>query len=216
MKIDFRTIAHEKLDEFCKATESKVPPAVCKDQYVGDICKFQELQKDFERRRIEDRADGKCLIMILESPHSDEFRGDIGPAKGATGRNIRTRVATVLRSITPSDYGLILMNAVQYQCSLGIHTSCVRDQVFLEVWRNGGREDFGDRLEAAVREGDVVVNCCTASASKRNLVQAEIYNRLGGKGANLQLFRRTHPSSWLPKSDNLKDEDWEWTPATGS
>ncbi len=217
MKIDFRTIAHEKLDEFCKATESKVPSDACEDQYVGEISKFQKTQKDFEaRRRIEDRGGRKCLIMILESPHSDEFRGEIGPAKGPTGRNIRARVTTVLRSINPSDYGLILMNAVQYQCSLGIDTNCVRDQVFLEVWRNGGRKDFGDRLETVVRKGDVVVNCCTTGKNKlRNLVQAEIYDRLCGKGVNLQLLRRTHPSSWRSGSKNLKDEDWKWTPATG-
>ena len=104
------------------------------------------------------------MILILESPHKDEFKGEPGPARGATGHAISSQLMNVIGLRQFSDYGLILMNAIQYQCSLGKPTAKHRDTVFRRVWGSGGAEDFKDRLKTTYRPGDVIVNCCTKVA----------------------------------------------------
>jgi hypothetical protein len=61
----------------------------CQDQYVGPLSKLTN-QHDFPFRKfVDERPDSPCLILVMESPHKDEFIEDVGPAKGKTGRNIR-------------------------------------------------------------------------------------------------------------------------------
>lgn len=213
MDISFRTIGEKALKDFYTSTMSKIPSSKCEDEYVGKISTFRTKQKDFERTPIKEIVTrGECLIMILESPHADEFKEVIGPAKGATGSSIRAHIRRALKCISPEKFDLILLNAVQYQCSLGISTDCVRDDVFLEIWNNqGGKENFRLRLNQVARAGDVIVNCCTVGNAKlRYLVQAEINDMrptLEAKGVS-SFKKRTHPSSWGRSGKRELDKDW--------
>ena len=68
--------------------------------------------------------------MVLESPHVDEFIGNIGPAKGFTGDMIRNFLHEVINLQDVDGFGLVLINAIQHQCSLGTSTSAHRDKIF--------------------------------------------------------------------------------------
>lgn len=77
----------------------------------------------------------------------------IGPACGSTGRNIKKYLPSVLFNYLPAinetsrlitydlnkqiqngDYCIALINAIQYQCSLGEDTLKYRDKIFSEMW----------------------------------------------------------------------------------
>jgi hypothetical protein len=221
----FKQVVEIVMNKFIEKVVCKKPTAPCPDQYVGTISEFK-LTKDGGKGDFPVRIDVpgsdiikgvKCMIMILESPHTDEFdvgKVPIGPAKGPTGTNIRN--AEHWNAVFGEEYrefGLVLVNAIRYQCSLGISTDCVRDEVFIEMWNGGGREEFHERLLKIVKKGDVIANCCTAGKDRklRELVQAELVNlnnKLMAKGVS-KLIRRTHPSSW-GRSKKLENKDWNW------
>jgi len=142
--------------------------------------------------------------MILESPHKDEFfGGGAAPANGNTGSNIKAWVADESLGFNTKDFGLILMNAIQYQCSLGCPTSYYRDDVFRDVWSNGGSNDFLERLDSVYHRGDVVVNCCTkgnGQPSLRRLVQTAITAPQSDFGV---VEQRNHPSSWWSQQNRI-------------
>lgn len=195
--MDFITIAKSIIEQRAK---EPVEVRLCPDQYVGKIDEFND---SFPLRvSVEQRPENtKCLIMLLESPHKEEFKVVPSPAKGTTGDLIRKHILNVKDLSVYSEYGLILINAIQNQCSLGYSTECYRDEVFISVWNNGAKEIFIDRLKNVYREGDVIVNCCTKGKIKkqelRKLVQDSIPRDLG------KVLRRTHPSSWYsPKNRN--------------
>lgn len=181
----------------------------CPDQFVGKISSFRADQEDFPTRLpAHERPSGiKCLVMIIESPHVDEFIAHPSPAKRKTGKLIRTWIDRISDLSVYSDYGLILVNAIQNQCSLGAPTRCFRDDVFRAVWDNGGENAFINRLKFIYQEGDVLANCCTRGNSKeaelRQLVQLAIIKKTGIK---CSVHRRTHPSSWHSK----KNREYEW------
>lgn len=202
--MDFEDIAKAVLLE--KAARP-IEARRCPDQYVGLISQFFYNPSDFpERVLVESRpSDIKCVIMILESPHIDEFSNSLGTEKGQTGRLIRANFLLVNGLSEYNNHGLILINAVQNQCSLGSSTDCYRDDVFATVWQNGAKEDFIRRLNSIFQPGDVIVNCCTKGNMKNNelrrLVQQSIPSDKG------EVLRRTHPSSWY--SERNRNSQWK-------
>lgn len=198
----------------------------CPDQYVGMVGEMMGAPKfpNRDERPFESRPEGiPCLVMILESPHKYEFSGDeaIGPANGSAGSLIRsadcwTKIFGYEDGILRySSYGLILMNSIQYQCSLGIDTSVYRSEVFGEMWESPlVQNDFIKRLTSyLIHKDDVVVNCCTGAGAKpplRNRVQDVIQNAIEDKEfTKIPTFlRRAHPSSW--KNRYAKNEDWPY------
>lgn len=181
----------------------------CPDQYVGVIGDLAR-QDDFKRRDATERPKSKgCLIMILESPHRSEFKDDPGPAKGATGRLIREHVLAVRGMDAFTHHGLILMNAIQHQCSLGFPTSCFRDEVFRAAWESGGRADFLGRLGGyLIRRDDVVVNCCTKGSrtGREGELRALVHDAITGMFPDREALRRCHPASWRGE----KNRKCEW------
>lgn len=171
---------------------------LCPDQYVGRLSQVIN-RSDFPYRlSIDERPDSPCLIMVMESPHIDEFIGDPGPAKGATGRYLRLHLADAIDCTALQDMGLILVNPIQHQCSLGEKPTTYRDRIFRAAWAGGGHEDFTQRLLTTYKAGDILMNCCTKGndfrvhSSLRHLVEITIRESL----TNLKSVRRMHPSSW--------------------
>ena len=169
----------------------------CPDQFLGKISEFTVEQQDFPVRwNIKNRiSNTPCLIMILESPHTEEFGVSPGPAKGKTGKKIREHILSVNGLSEYNDYGLIIINACQYQCSLGYPTNCLRDELFLKHWHCGGNKNFIQRLNKIYQDDDVIVNCCTKGNTNphlRILVDTAIYRI----AENISFLKRTHPSSW--------------------
>lgn len=181
---------------------------VCPDQYLGLISQSLTKSQFAHRWNANQRPDHPCVLMVLESPHVEEFIGEVGPAKGATGQMIRQHLIAALGIKDIQNYGLILINAVQNQCSLGSNTFVYRDRVFRAVWASGGEIDFCERIISLFRVGDVLVNCCTKGNDfeikdpLRNLVEVALCKSI----PTVKSLRRTHPASWF-------DEKWrgrEW------
>lgn len=177
----------------------------CPDQYVGLVARFTPNDDFPERVSVEKRpSDIKCVVMVLESPHIAEFTDRLGPAKGQTGKLIRTHFLRVNGLSDYSNHGLILINAIQNQCSLGFTTDCYRDEVFATTWQNGAKEDFVRRLKATLRVGDVIVNCCTKGKMKENELRRMVQQSIPIDSG--EVLRRTHPSSWF--SEKNRHSQW--------
>lgn len=226
MAINFKRLVLAELEsQFIKLRDA-INTKECPDQYVGkidEICyQINEFnprnngRKEFNRINVDEyilnhpKRSGN-VILILESPHIAEFqdRNHQGPAQGPTGTNIRIYLREILDNLG-IDYqgrGLILMNAIRYQCSLGLPTDCVRDEIFLKVWNNGGENDFMQRLENLYQKGDVLINCCTTGKGKRGLVTRAINN----SGIN-SLITGSHPSFWSVNRNRRKDKFQKLTP----
>lgn len=176
---------------------------VCPDQCVGSINDFESHANAFPRRvQVTRKVDFPCVILVMESPHKDEFIGGWGPAKGATGAQIRRHFGTIVAGLGGQLSELILVNAIQYQCSLGVATHLHRDHVFQSLWESGGSVDFEKRLKAIYRPQDMLFNCCTGSdkrIGRRQFVTASIRNSLGA----VSLYSGPHPSGWFSERNRV-------------
>lgn len=179
----------------------------CPDQYLGKVAGFVEVPLTEGRTPAQKRTSEPCILLILESPHKEEFVGEPGPAKGFTGEMIKQHLGTVLGLPDLENYGLILVNAIQHQCSLGSNTTVYRDRIFRAVWSNGGAENFQKRIVSIFQVGDLIVNCCTKGndfelyGPLRNLVEVALKASI----PNTESVRRTHPSSWFEAKQRGKE-----------
>jgi hypothetical protein len=188
---------------------SKVDLRPCPDQYVGEVRAIESRRALAERGPAEQRPQSQpCVLLILESPHIREFIGDPAPAKGPTGFSIATRLRSVPGLESVDSFGLLLMNAIQYQCSLGLPTTVARDDVFLEMWRLGGSENFIKRLKELFQPGDIVVNSCTMGKARQPTDQLRIQVQRAIESAlpGAPVLRRTHPAAWHSKAHL----EYEW------
>ncbi|WP_264403249.1 hypothetical protein [Vibrio owensii] len=127
-------------------------------------------KRNWERNKINSDGHPK-LVLVMESPHKDEFDSNnqfLGPAIGTTGDNIEEYIGNVINNIVDlgiemhGQYELVLMNAVTFQCSLGFSTEYFRDLTFVGIWFDGGRDDFKNRIQKLnLKSDDIVINCCT-------------------------------------------------------
>lgn len=189
---------HQIATEVVASSDRSIEIRSCPDQYMGPLSQILGKQSFPQRILATLRPNMPCVIMVLESPHIDEFIGNPGPAKGFTGEMIRMHLHMALPITNLHAYGLIVMNAIQYQCSLGVSTDLYRDKVFRATWNSGARESLGDRVKQLYRHGDIIMNCCTkgkdyqTETPLRLLVEKELRKILPG----VRSVRRLHPSAW--------------------
>lgn len=156
----------------------------CPDEYIAEIeitsntvnltenyicSKRDEISNDKRRDLGKNSIGEKVLCIVLESPHNDEFSPNgkpLGPARGQTGLNLESKLFDKLKKfykdnnvVESGKYAVILMNAVQYKCSLGASTKYYRDRVWLNLWFNGAKDDFERRIKSY--DPDIVLNLCT-------------------------------------------------------
>ena len=154
---------------------------VAKVEYINNGWKFKEnniLPNDriaepniLIKNKVNDR-----IVIILESPHKDEYSKQItAPAMGTTGENINKYLLDILNKKIGNpqgdkkEYDVILMNAIQYQTSLGIDTEYFRDRVWLTLWNKGvARDEFIRKLEDY--KPDIIFNFCTNGSHKKDLI----------------------------------------------
>jgi hypothetical protein len=199
------------VDNTVLGTERSFDARVCPDQYLGQLSEIIGKPQFPLRVTAEQRTGQPCLVMILESPHVDEFIGDPGPAKGFTGDMIRNFLQEAINLQDVDGFGLVLVNAIQHQCSLGMSTSEHRDKIFRAVWAQDGEENFLSRLRSVLRPGDVVMNCCTKgndfelNTPLRSLVETSLRHHF----PEIQTIRRMHPASWRTKS--WRNSSWRYS-----
>ena len=168
----------------------------------------------------------KILLLMLESSHIAEYFEQVkrrtygkkrdfpapamGKFPGETGHNIvsplRNTFFTYPESIRKRH--LILMNAIPFQCSLGVETNTFRDDVFDAAWKDEliGQSFCEKRLNILLKslEGKnvVIVNACTKSKDdkkkkgrKHNITESIEKVIKKYKSEKIELWEAPHPSS---------------------
>lgn len=185
----------------------------CPDQIIGELKngKFfafsTRIDIDYNLQQLVNNKNlNTPIIIVLESPHKDEFDPitlqPIGPAMGKTGENFRSFFEQLLNGtsksiLTNGQHTIILLNAVQFQCSLGKKLSGLgsyknkkmRDDNFIKCFNN--ENDFINRIKAI--NPVLVINLCTIGLKKNNLI-GHVSNEL--KNANIKYTVGSHPSRW--------------------
>lgn len=187
---DFRSVAIEINNNL-----SDISFELCEDNYVGTFSinnnndvisdlwfsknlrsiKNNEIKITEKRLKCIQESGEKVLVIVLESPHTHEFNKSKysiapAPALGMTGDNLdKYFIDNIKQHIPKGKYHVILVNAIQYQCSLGENTDKFRDRIWLKLWLcRGFDKNFINRLEKY--RGDIIVNLCTIGSHKRDLL----------------------------------------------
>lgn len=153
-----------------KLEKVSIENEICPDQKVDTLVTDNKgflIKKPFInwQRTTNLNSSNHRIILVLESPHIEEFKNSIGPAKGITGKNIANYISMVLGNsiLSPNtNYDLILMNAIQFQCSMGVKPIHFRTLAFIHLWFDGGKRNFIDRItNLKLKKDDVLINACT-------------------------------------------------------
>ena len=196
---------------------AQIPDAHCDDQYTGCVSKIlsESPDADFPVRKklgngeISPEKFSRGVVIVLESPNKAEFLKvgnkyeSRGPARCCTGCRFREHwlsISAEKLGADWNDYGIFLINAVQYQCSLASAGRLVPDGVKGEVFcQCMAQEAFQDSLRLRI-EGVkelcseiILVNACTRDC-KGDGYKAVSKILLSNKG--LRVFGTTHPSGW--------------------
>lgn len=184
---------------------SSFPHNPCPDQIVASL--INGSWTDLARKRLlPKRQHGqRVLHVVLESPHADEFGpspqfSPLGPAMGTTGANLKKYLA-LIPGLQQGHFLVHLINAIQYQCSLGSlgNRLCKkrRDHIWHECWHNhNGRSFFLNRLRCYYQKNDLVVVAATQSILTDNALRN--YNIQGIKEAKKYVIDSVLAALGLP------------------
>lgn len=218
---EFKATVEAARQQFCcvgrHMVSGEIFCKICFDQavgFVGEILK-DKIIKDEQRKDIkglyEANPEKRRLILVLESPHKDEFGQDgksLGPAHGVDALGTAYGIIHCLESIIGSlcdgfqERELILVNAVRFQCSQGLSlrgNGCgfnakMKEYVVKELLsKEMFVGDFIKRLENVYRRDsdDVVVNAVGMNSFISCRVGRIIRRVTGVCGCGVG-----HPSAW--------------------
>ncbi|MGG7213620.1 hypothetical protein ACQPUY_08370 [Clostridium nigeriense] len=186
--LDFYKNQYEKYI-CCEIKTLKNNENKCDDNLVAvlDYDKGWKLINNYILRNDREKNKGKLkirkkknrrIIIILESPHKKEYDIDnlTGyPALGSTGVNINRGIEEIINKKladvmeTDKEYDIILMNAIQYQTSLGVNTKIFRDRIWISLWLNNSmREEFIKRIKGY--KPDIIINLCTKGNHSKDML----------------------------------------------
>jgi len=185
----------------------------CPDNYVGTISKSEEnlfikCELRFENRhrtRPIAHENPNRIVIVLESPHINEFRSSlIAPALGKTGNNLSSELHRKLYCIISNDeqfYDVYICNPIQYQCSLGLKCSNNKDIIFKKMWESKQvKHDFLSRIEKI--KPTIIINCCTGGKEPNGL-RTMVQEQINSAFPKIARYVGHHPSS--PKFMNQSD-----------
>jgi hypothetical protein len=203
----------------------------CEDQFVGMInvtqtstgCPPQNQEcTDFALRTPISqyaRPVSPLIILCIESPHLKEYQlSPPGPAagdgSGDAGKALRLYfdvACPVHTLLPPGEYPLVLMNAIQYQCSLG-DIKRYRSKVWVECWNTFAVRAFMKRLCGLYRPGDIVINACTAGGVTPKLRE---YVKCAVQALRIPVsLERIHPATWAREFNSARkgarNPNFEW------
>lgn len=210
----------------------------CPDIYAGEVDNGKVIKKWFSKEnreiqiqqgnstqcydfsKLKPDTNKESIVIILESPHHDEYElnsswNQPNPALGTTGTNLEKYIDCLIDAVSQLDpkimkgkYQIVLMNSIQYQCSLGRINGRLNDEIrnliFTSIWsKQEIKDDFSERLKSY--KPSIIFNCCTSgNKGLRQLIQQEIEKNF--KNSNTTLFEGTHPSSWYYENNITVEE----------
>jgi hypothetical protein len=130
-------------------------------------CDFDNKNLLLEDPTSQFRSNATRVIIILESPHKDEYLDGKNKLKqpicanGTTGNNLKECLSQLIDAmkLKGQNIDIAVINAIPYQCSQGVSTEVLRDFVWLKCWFEFGYNDTLDLLNKI--KPDYIVNCCT-------------------------------------------------------
>ena len=123
------------------------------------------------------------FIVVLESPHIKEF---IKNEALCNDKYFKLKFPQLLENSDNLKIGLnkkvsykvYIINAIKYQCSLGLPTQYYRDYVFLYYWRNL-EKDFKKKVSNLISNNTIgIINLCTKGSHSKT---QSLYNKRSGK-----------------------------------
>ncbi|NLZ37257.1 MAG: hypothetical protein GX897_07255 [Clostridiales bacterium] len=186
----------------------------CPDQLVGkmvdgDFIEVCRQNIDYQTMSGKNYVNNKLsspIAIVLESPHRDEFDANgypIGPAMGSTGTLFfKNFVKAINKSnninLKSGTYDIVLINSIQYQCSLGENldknddNQKQRDINWILCFIHEDSCDIERRLKAL--SPFATINLCTKGkgsglSNLRQLLERKI-------GSMINYTSGNHPSSW--------------------
>lgn len=160
------------------------------------------------------------IIIILESPHVDEYTDTmrpVAPAQGQTGVKIHSNIEDLLRKINnhikitqDEIIEIALINPIPLQTSLGtIHKKSLkekyctlRNNVWKCIWKNTDyKEKFINQINL-LNSKDILINACT-----KNLEDKVTNALLEAKDFKGTIFNTFHPGArenWLNKFKKVR------------
>lgn len=169
-----------------------------------------------------EKPDITSIVLILESPHKDEYDCNfnrIGPAQGSTGSAIDVNIETLLNELAnkhninldKKEYKFIICEPIPYQCSLheiykdyysGIDNT-IRNKVWKKLWeiKDGNKNlllqnNFRKRILSY--SPDLIINACTSNL--KGFVTELLYKPEFNKIPNI--VKTHHPASNWNKHNN--------------
>ena len=186
--------------------------------------KHRSADTQFPRSKFEDKAPsrsffGKTLVVLLESPHVDEYDNclcrPIAPAQGDAGDNfyryfdvmmyrcttLSNEIKSYLSTNSTSEVRVILCNPIQFQTSLvseltqnGKEWRKTRNEIYKTLWRDECiRYEFLGRLRSY--DPNYIINACTGTGPMRK-VKDSISDFLTTYFTRCKKYEVTHPTSW--------------------
>lgn len=174
--------------------------------------------KLFERININKKfsPEHDILLLIIESPHKHEFNGEKanGPAFGAAGTRINNYLAKILEKeggieLDNSTYDLLLINIIQYACSLEQNLKLIKNKMLKDSWNSSKKEfkkDFKNRLAKILQAAEanhknvLIINCCTSTIAgiKSSVTEIikEIIKETLKETNSVSIYSCHHPSTW--------------------
>lgn len=193
------------VNQLSPSRSSRVPYSPCADQMVGAIRCFKD-KKRFDFTIREPIECGKrtppltppteqVVLVILESPHVDEFDNGspIGPACGCTGCRIRKHFSQIFGD-EYDDCALVLLNAFRFQCSLGLSDVNLKNRIIRAckkeaVFKDNLKSRINDVMERFLVRVFVNASGCVCEG-----FVDEVLNELEVEEKMVKRIR--HPSRW--------------------
>lgn len=197
-----------------------VNPNPCPDQLVGTLkngvfAPSARTNIDYLNSNTISNNLTNPIVIILESPHKDEYNTNtlqaLGPAMGKTGIAFNQYfdsliVASKNIALSPQhNHDILFVNAIQYQCSLGkklngkdsYENKKQRDQNWLTCFNNSESNDLEKRI-AAIKPY-AIINLCTIGLSNLQLYVDRAVKSYVNQVGNSSIYYTigNHPSTWI-------------------
>lgn len=186
----------------------------CEDAIWGALSKGKVLFNG--REKIDGMSFPQCelarnsiIIVVAESPHTAEYsciKGQNVLFRSPLHKNDNRIKRYFERNFNDwfdkkLDYDIILVNAIQYQCSFGLplwghkKNQLQKNDVFKYTWENEPcREDLLERINNIIADKDnaIIINACTAELKR--YCNSTLF--VSEKNQTFCVYDETHPSRW--------------------